>query len=367
VANVLITTQPGDVHADAVRWAVEKLGHTCRRWIPARAARHTNSFFAGPDGIRLVLDGPDGPIDLSSVDTVWLRRFRAPEAPALLAEGDRVIAKRESESFLRGLIWNISHGRRCINDADAQRGAGLKGHQLAIAHRVGLNIPATVMTNDIVEARAFVERQNGRAIYKGFLPAVWSIGDQAAFMLYTSVVTAEQLTDPDMLTYSPGIFQEFVEKAYELRVTIFGRTCIAARISDQDEVDWRTTYKMNLEPYELPDSVRAKLFAFMNELGLVMGSIDLIVTKSGEFVFLEINEQGQFLWVEELSPSRIPMLAPFARFLAGEEEPWRPSASDEDISMRAYGESEAHRTFAANDQDTDTPSYYVQDGERQTA
>src|SRR5439155_6611870 len=131
----------------------------------------------------------------------------------------------------------------------------------------------------------------------------------------------DDLADPDTLAHCPGIFQEFVEKAYELRVTIFGRTCIAARISEQDEVDWRTTYKMKLQPYELPDAVRAKLVEFMHELGLVMGSLDLIVTKAGEYVFLEVNEQGQFLWVEEMSPDRIPMLAPFARFLAGDDQP----------------------------------------------
>ena len=52
----------------------------------------------------------------------------------------------------------------------------------------------------------------------------------------------------------------------------------------------------------------------MRELGLVFGCIDLIVTPEGEHVFLEINEMGQFLWVEQGAPA-CPMLRAFATLL----------------------------------------------------
>ena len=32
---------------------------------------------------------------------------------------------------------------------------------------------------------------------------------------------------------------------------------------------------------------------------LVFGAIDMIVTPAGEYVFLEINANGQYLWIEK--------------------------------------------------------------------
>ncbi len=40
----------------------------------------------------------------------------------------------------------------------------------------------------------------------------------------------------------------------------------------------------------------------MKRLNLRFGSIDLIVTPDDELVFLEINEQGQFLFLDERCP-----------------------------------------------------------------
>jgi len=39
----------------------------------------------------------------------------------------------------------------------------------------------------------------------------------------------------------------------------------------------------------------------VEKLGLVFGCIDMIVTPRGEFIFLEINPNGQWLWIEELT------------------------------------------------------------------
>src|SRR6267378_654 len=49
-------------------------------------------------------------------------------------------------------------------------------------------------------------------------------------------------------------------------------------------------------------------------LGLAFGCIDLIVTPEGEHIFLEVNEMGQFLWVEQDEP-RSELLRCFATLL----------------------------------------------------
>src|SRR5262249_43451120 len=137
----------------------------------------------------------------------------------------------------------------------------------------------------------------GRVIHKAFKSALWLERDSGKqYGLQTVILNEEMLDDPESLTLSPSIFQEFVPKASELRVTIFGRTCIAAQITDQDEVDYRPTHKMTLKPFVPPAEIERQVLAFMDEMKLVMGTLDLIVTPEGKHVFLEVNEQGQFLW-----------------------------------------------------------------------
>ena len=60
----------------------------------------------------------------------------------------------------------------------------------------------------------------------------------------------------------------------------------------------------------------------MNHFGIVFGCFDFIVTPDGEYFFLEINEQGQFLWVEDANPS-IKMLDTFTEFLIEQSSNFR--------------------------------------------
>jgi glutathione synthase/RimK-type ligase-like ATP-grasp enzyme len=37
----------------------------------------------------------------------------------------------------------------------------------------------------------------------------------------------------------------------------------------------------------------------MKTLGLSFGALDLILTPQGEYVFLEVNPSGQWVWIED--------------------------------------------------------------------
>jgi hypothetical protein len=51
----------------------------------------------------------------------------------------------------------------------------------------------------------------------------------------------------------------------------------------------------------------------LTRLGLVFGCLDLIVTPDGRYVFLEINQMGQFLFIERWTG--LPLLDTFAELL----------------------------------------------------
>ena len=100
--------------------------------------------------------------------------------------------------------------------------------------------------------------------------------------------------------------------------TILGRRALAARVLSQQtekgKVDWRRSQdELQLEPTCLPPEVAARCFALLDELGLVFGCLDLVVTPEGEYIFLEVNEMGQFLFVER--GCGLPLLDAFSEFL----------------------------------------------------
>jgi len=55
----------------------------------------------------------------------------------------------------------------------------------------------------------------------------------------------------------------------------------------------------------------------MVELGLVYAAFDLIETRSGDFVFLEVNPTGEWAWLEE--QLEFPMREAFVRLFFGSQ------------------------------------------------
>ena len=100
--------------------------------------------------------------------------------------------------------------------------------------------------------------------------------------------------------------QEYIPKVFELRVTVVAKKVFACKIESQHladnegKIDWRQGYDHGLryEPYDLPDDISEKCIKFLDRMKLNFGAFDFIVTPSGEYVFLECNPNGQWLWIE---------------------------------------------------------------------
>src|SRR6267378_3937362 len=84
-------------------------------------------------------------------------------------------------------------------------------------------------------------------------------------------------------------------------------------------------------------------------LGLAFGCIDLIVTPEGEHIFLEVNEMGQFLWVEQDEP-RSELLRCFATLLLNQRlGPSTRLVGDERLSYAGFLASGAWERGYAED------------------
>lgn len=328
-STVLIPTIADDIHAAAVALVLEELGHRPLRWFcadfPAHAMLSAMPAAAGGAG-WLRTDGATH--DLDDVDIFWNRRVGQPVLDAAMHAGDRRYALREAQVLLTGTLELVSRRSFAVNPTDRVAVAENKAVQLAVAHELGFALPPTLMSNDPARIRAFLRAHAAQGtIFKTFRPVTWESGDAVA-MLYTSPVTEDALPEDEVLRLGPAIFQARVPKSHELRVTCMGDELFAARLDSQatidGQVDWRIapSCELGIAPVALPPEVRARCRALLRKLGLVFGCIDMIVTPAGEHVFLEVNQMGQFLWVEETCPD-FPLLQTFCDFLLSRDPAFR--------------------------------------------
>jgi glutathione synthase/RimK-type ligase-like ATP-grasp enzyme len=122
--------------------------------------------------------------------------------------------------------------------------------------------------------------------------------------IYTNEIKYEDVINRRAeIAMAPGIFQKYIDKHYELRITIVGEKMFIARINSQllpeSSIDWRRKPDSSL--YELgniSDETRQKLLTFHKRLGLIYAAYDFIVDQNGIEIFIECNPSGQWLWLE---------------------------------------------------------------------
>ncbi|MGI8837488.1 MAG: hypothetical protein ACR2H4_12750 [Pyrinomonadaceae bacterium] len=179
-----------------------------------------------------------------------------------------------------------------------------KIYQLSKARTLGFQIPNTLISNDPVAVRRFWHEREGRIIAKPLRMGYFDFGDRQT-CVFTSPVAEEHLRDDEGIQLAPVIYQGLIQKACDIRVTIVGKRVFSAAIDSQSipsaDIDWRQSDTEDLphSVHQLPPSIKAQCLAYMDELGLSFGALDLVLTPQNEYVFLEINSAGQWVWLED--------------------------------------------------------------------
>jgi hypothetical protein len=316
-SSVLVIGRESDPHTEKVARLLRDSGRPVAFFdtglLPSRAAMVYEGG-GGQPARRLLREGPRE-IDLDAVGAVWVRR----PSPIVASVPDRAqhYLRAETSQFLVGLLstadrcW-LPGGLMTIQLADC------KLEQLWRAERLGFEIPSTLVTNSPRDLLAFRRRHRGMVISK--------LGHAGAFdasypgaIRYTEPVTRRDLAHLGRLRNCPVIFQANVAKRLELRVTVVGSAVFAAEIHTQESrqtAQDSRRYDLDCTPHrvhQLPEAIAARCVALTRELGLRYGAIDLILRPDGQYVFLEINPNGQFLWIEDLTG--LPISAAVAALL----------------------------------------------------
>ncbi len=174
--------------------------------------------------------------------------------------------------------------------------------QLKCAMQIGFNIPETLATSDPIRIKNFYEKHNGNVVVKAL-----SASPIVDHVLYTNKLTNKDIAQIDSVKMSPSIFQVYVSKKYELRITVVGNKIFPVKIYSQGDeatsLDWRRKPKLNdfdvkMEQTTLPIKIERYIHCYMKLINLRYGCIDMIVTENDEYVFLEINPNGQWYFVQ---------------------------------------------------------------------
>lgn len=189
-----------------------------------------------------------------------------------------------------------------INNRENADSADNKVLQLQCAVDVGFQIPQTLISNDPCAVIAFIrDSENEQYIYKPFTPYMPPSG----LITFTSPITIPMIeASREGVGVAPGIYQRFVKKEFELRITIVGSELFAAKINSKHspitQIDWRRAIFDDIyTPFEVDEDFSDKLLRLHRKLGLFFAAYDFIVDEEGAIVFLEVNPAGQWLWLED--------------------------------------------------------------------
>jgi Glutathione synthase/Ribosomal protein S6 modification enzyme (glutaminyl transferase) len=323
--RILILSQTLDAHTFQVCQQLDRLHHPWSLfdpgWFPAQScitAHYASIEQHGWHGTLRGLDGKD--IALQEIAVIWNRRPGAYAAhlPAVTEPVEKEFVQREAEHGVGGLlralpvVW--------INHPDANRRTSYKPLQLAMAQQLGLTIPRTLITSDPEQLAPFYEECHGDVIYKLLGHPIYYADETRtlSFSTKTSLVTADMLSHAHRLKGTAALFQQRIPKACDVRITIMGVHVFAAAIypgSEAAQIDFRRDYAhLSYTVCQLPQVIEKSLLQMMQLLHLSYAAIDMIMTPDGDFVFIEINQNGQFGFVE--IGTGLPLYAAMAHLLA---------------------------------------------------
>lgn len=304
--SILIISNKKDIHVDRVAHLLIEAGVTFFRFnteeFPLNSS-FTVEYSDLPPNVRI--QTPRFTLLGERVSAVWYRRPEPPEFEGShLDPSFREYADTQCRISLRSL-WDIIPAFWISpphNIIKAERKIG----QLQTAISIGLSIPKTIITNKHQHIQAFLRDNKERGCIAKVLVS------DPVFPITTQLIDQNLIHKIENIKYAPCIIQELIKKSLDLRITVVGKKVFATEIHSQSiaetQIDWR--HPLILEgqthhPHKLPLEVERACLKLVEAFGLQFGAIDMVLNKEGEYIFLELNPNGAWLWIERLTKAPI--------------------------------------------------------------
>jgi glutathione synthase/RimK-type ligase-like ATP-grasp enzyme len=302
--KVLVVTNTDDAHANEV----------CKRFndrsVPV--CRLDSDRFVFPENDWRIHADPRRSSSSSwlipDVSAVWYRKVSFPEARSAAQE----FVREETEGLFNSILANYRHCR-WVNRREDIAAARSKIAQLQRAKDTGFRIPDTLVTTSVQALRAFSAEHYGRIVAKPMQAQVVGSGDET-LVIGTRTLTPEFFESA--VACAPCYAQERLPIMSEIRVVAFGEELHAFRLTAKEQADDLKRLRLSQiahERCELDASIAGKIRALMSSYGLAFSAIDLAIVDEDEPVFLELNPNGQWLWLQYMTG--VNLIDPFIDLL----------------------------------------------------
>ncbi len=214
-----------------------------------------------------------------------------------LIKGGKSLLKSEGLSLKEYILSRVYENCK-INIGSPWRYGLNKLEVLDIAKKYGIKTPKYEIISNLNQI--IPSTIDDRFITKSIAEGIYEVIDNNSFYSYTELYEKKDFVKTDIDIF-PSLIMNAIDKKMEIRSFYldgcFYSMAIMSQSISQTSVDFRkySDIKPNkYETYKLPNAIEKKMEKVFKHLNLNCGSVDLIVNKENEYVFLEINPVGQY-------------------------------------------------------------------------
>lgn len=236
--------------------------------------------------------------------------YRKPKLPNLSGYEDkyRYMIQRDIIAVINGLVDSFEG--IVLTKPSVLKITENKIFQLEQSTVIGFNIPKSLITNNKIDAQTFIN--SNKSIIKPLTTGKILYNNECE-IFQTNVI--EDIYDDIDLT--PIYLQHYVNKKFEVRLTVINEIFFGVKIVSSNAIDWRDENAANKYcKIDIPEDIKIKCRRMMHKFELNFGAFDFIVNSNDEWIFLEVNPNGQWLWLEEILDLNIS--SELLNFLVGE-------------------------------------------------
>lgn len=231
-------------------------------------------------------------VNFNELDAIY---YRKPMMPNLSEYGSdfHQLMRKDIETLLFGLVESFEG--KCLSKPITLKKAENKVYQAYLAKKIGFNIPNFLITNNEKIGNDFIKREISiiKPLSLGKYYTQNSVG-----IIHTNLIDCSKKIEN--INLSPIYLQKYIEKDYEIRVTVVNENFFPVKIECKDSIDWRKMddQVVNYSLIEISEELKEKCLELMKILDIKFGAFDFLVKESNTY-FLEVNPNGQWLWLEE--------------------------------------------------------------------
>ena len=256
-------------------------------------------------------------VNFDEITAIWERRPSQPELEHIDSNNFADVLFDEFDE-LRWWLRTFIEPPRVLGNVKLDRVNENKFYQIATASKVlersgisEIKVPPTLVSNNRLEIIEFISNNSNseRFALKPIYADSVLIDDDKELVFWTGAHEKQEILSElksDIIS-CPIHLQPYLEKQYELRVTLIAEDVITCKIESQKleknngREDWRKAPAelVQTQFVETPKPISEFCKFYSNAIGTNFGCFDFIFSQDGTYFFLECNPNGQWMWLED--------------------------------------------------------------------